>query len=583
VLASKPGAQVDVVLVHQQPALANLRKSSRNDDQLREEERSVERIAERLCNDGLSKCPHAVLNGEVVHAICALAPIESIVGVGRPVAAAIVHYASAIGADLIAMSTHGRGASNVSLPLIIQGGMGVGVSGWKLANAVARSGQLGVVSGTALDTTLVRRLQDGDVGGHLRRAMSAFPIPGISDAMFRRYYREGGRAPGQAYELVPMYRLHSSILRQQLTVLASFVEVFLAREGHAGAVGINLLTKLQLPNLALLYGAMLAGVDYVLMGAGIPREIPAALDALSAHQTATLRLDVEGEAPASVTTITFNPQTIGADVSMALKRPFFIAIVASHSLATTLARKSGGRVDGFVIEGPTAGGHNAPARGAPNFNALGEPVYGDRDVVDLGKVRELGLPFWIAGGAGTPEELVRAREQGAAGIQVGTLFAFCEESGFSSDIKQTVLNRATQGDLRVRTDPRASPTGYPFKVVHSHEGAEFPSRERICDLGYLRTAYARAANQIGFRCPAEPVADYVKKGGTIEDTVGRQCMCNGLVSAVGMPQLRDDGTTEPPLITSGNALLNIGQFLGNRTHYTAQDVLRYLLGQRSRN
>jgi len=47
-------------------------------------------------------------------------------------------------------------------PWLIQGGMGVGVSGWRLARAVARTGQLGVVSGTALDTLLIRVLQSGD-------------------------------------------------------------------------------------------------------------------------------------------------------------------------------------------------------------------------------------------------------------------------------------------------------------------------------------------------------------------------------------------------------------------------------------
>ena len=54
-------------------------------------------------------------------------------------------------------------------PIIIQGGMGVAVSSWKLAKAVAVTGQLGVVSGTAVDAVMVRRLQLGDRGGHLRR------------------------------------------------------------------------------------------------------------------------------------------------------------------------------------------------------------------------------------------------------------------------------------------------------------------------------------------------------------------------------------------------------------------------------
>ena len=40
-----------------------------------------------------------------------------------------------------------------ALPTIIQGGMGVAVSSWRLASAVARRGQLGVVSGTALEVS----------------------------------------------------------------------------------------------------------------------------------------------------------------------------------------------------------------------------------------------------------------------------------------------------------------------------------------------------------------------------------------------------------------------------------------------
>ena len=68
-------------------------------------------------------------------------------------------------------------------PVIIQGGMGVGVSGWQLARAVARRGHLGVISGVGCETTLARRLQDGDPDGSLRAAMAAFPVPGVADDM----------------------------------------------------------------------------------------------------------------------------------------------------------------------------------------------------------------------------------------------------------------------------------------------------------------------------------------------------------------------------------------------------------------
>lgn len=172
--------------------------------------------------------------------------------------------------------------------------MGIGISGWRLARAVSLRGQLGVVSGTAIDSLFVRRLQDGDTGGHLRRAITHFPFAEAAAGALRRYFRVAGDAAGTPYRMLPMYRKGASHGREQLTMLASFVEVWLAKEGHGGLVGLNLLTKLQLPNLAALYGAMLAGVDYVLMGAGIPREIPAALDAFAAQEPATIRLEIEG-------------------------------------------------------------------------------------------------------------------------------------------------------------------------------------------------------------------------------------------------------------------------------------------------
>jgi NAD(P)H-dependent flavin oxidoreductase YrpB (nitropropane dioxygenase family) len=344
--------------------------------------------------------------------------------------------------------------------------MGVGVSNWRLARAVSLTGQLGVVSGTAVDTVLVRRLQDGDPGGHLRRAMEHFPMPAVASDALRRWFRPEGRTPGTPYRLLPLYKQQVSRARQQVSMLAAFAEVWLAKEGHSNPVGINLLTKVQLPNLALLYGAMLAGVDVVLMGAGIPREIPAALDRLARHEPVALRFEVEGQPSGEVETIALDPAGYWDTLPPPLIRPRFLAIIASNSLATMLARKSSGRVDGFVIEGPTAGGHNAPPRGEPTFNPRGEPVYGGRDEVDLGQIAELGRPFWLAGGAGHPERLHEARAAGAAGIQVGTLFAYSDESGFTDEIKRSVLAAVLRGEVEVYTDPKASPTGYPFKVVH---------------------------------------------------------------------------------------------------------------------
>ncbi len=468
--------------------------------------------------------------------------------------------------------------ANRALPLIIQGGMGVGVSNWVLAKAVSRKGQLGVVSGTCVDAILVRRLQDGDIGGHVRRAMAQFPMPGVVESVLKKYFLPQGRPPRTPYKELPMYKQTVSLARQQITVLAAFVEVWLAREGHDRPVGINLLTKVQMPNLPTLYGAMLAGVNVVLMGAGIPREIPGVLDAFAQHQAASIKFDVEGVPPGEHEYLRFDPAEHWETPDTPLLRPQFYAIISANSLATTLARKATGRVDGFVVEGPTAGGHNAPPRGELKLNELGEPIYGERDEVDLVKLAELGLPFWLAGGAGSPERLRQARDAGAAGIQVGTLFAYCQESGLTPEIKEQVKTGVMKGDVRVLTDPRASPTGYPFKVVEVQGMAwRQEDRTRCCDLGYLRTAYREPSGRLGYRCAAEPVDTYVKRGGTVEDTEGRKCLCNGLFANIGLGQVRPDDVDEQPLLTSGDDLACLGAFFQSRPGYTAADVIDHLL------
>ncbi|HEY9229448.1 MAG TPA: nitronate monooxygenase [Gemmatimonadaceae bacterium] len=464
-------------------------------------------------------------------------------------------------------------------PRIIQGGMGVGVSSWRLAKAVAQRGALGVVSGSMLDTVIVRRLQDGDPGGHVQRAAAQFPMASRAEEVLRRYYKPSGRRVGAPYVALPMYRRRVSVARDGVTIFANFVEVWLAKEGHAGEIGINLLTKVQMPNLASLYGAMLAGVDYVIMGAGIPREIPGVLDAYVDHRAASLRFEIENAGGEAAASLTFDPREHWASPTRALARPRFLAVVSAASLAANLLRKATGRVDGFIVEGPTAGGHNAPPRGPLRLNERGEPLYGDRDVVDLADMRALGVPFWLAGGAGSPSRLADALSAGAAGIQVGTLFAYADESGIAPEIKNRVLAAAAAGKAPVFTDPRASPTGYPFKIVDVPGAADaLAARTRVCDLGYLRVAFRRPDGRLEYRCAAEPVDAYVEKGGDAAATVGRQCLCNGLTSTIGQAQLRTDGALEPPIVTSGDDLASLAGFLGGRKHYNAGDVLDYLVG-----
>jgi NAD(P)H-dependent flavin oxidoreductase YrpB (nitropropane dioxygenase family) len=460
--------------------------------------------------------------------------------------------------------------------------MGVAVSGWALARAVAGCGQMGVVSGTALAVVLARHLQLGDPTGELRYALSRFPFPLIAARVVADYFIPGGKAAAAPFKMTPMPTLTPRRELVELTVVANFVEVLLAKEGHRGVVGINFLEKIQLPTLPSLYGAMLAGVDFILMGAGIPRAIPGALDLLAEARAVSLPIDVEGALPGEKAVNTFDPQVFCQGAAVPLKRPMFLGIVASATLAIALAKKASGQVNGFVVEGPTAGGHNAPPRGPLQLNVRGEPLYGPRDVPELDKIQALGLPFWLAGGYGHQGKLAEAIALGAAGIQVGTPFAFCEESGIRPEIKRQALALSRAGRAGVFTDPVASPTGFPFKVAELEPTLSNPvnyqARERICDLGYLRHLYRRADGTIGYRCAAEPVAAFLRKGGTVENTVGRKCICNALPSTVGIPQIRDGGAAELPLVTAGDDLVNLRQFLpADSDSYSAADVIRQLL------
>ena len=316
---------------------------------------------------------------------------------------------------------------------------------WRLARAVSGLGQLGVVSGTALDQILARRLQDGDPGGHMRRGLDRFPFPKMAERIWETYYIPGGKAENQPYKSLPKHSKDSPRELVELCIVANFVEVILAREGHGNPVGINYLEKIQIPHLPSIYGAMLAGVEYVLMGAGIPLKIPGVLDRLANHEPASYMLQVTGAQEGDDTTITFVPRDFIERELPPLLRPKFLAIIASNTLALTLLKKANGRVDGFVVEGPTAGGHNAPPRGKLQLNEANEPIYGERDRVDLEKMRELGLPFWLAGGYGAAERLREAFAAGATGVQVGTAFAFCAESGLRDDYKQALLKKAFRG------------------------------------------------------------------------------------------------------------------------------------------
>lgn len=461
--------------------------------------------------------------------------------------------------------------------------MGVGVSSWRLARRVAMTGEIGVVSGTCIDTVMVRELQEGDP--HFRReALKDYPDQAIVEHILDRYYIDGGKPSDRPYRLVPIHKFRPKLKSQRILAAAAYSEIVLAKSGHEGIAGINLMAKLKRYSLPCLYGAMLAGVDAVFIGAGIPMEEAKQIPRLAAGEPARLRLDVDTSAAEDVSETfyyEFDPAEILDDPPQ-LAAPDFFPIISSDVLARIMSKKlPDGLISGWVIEGPVAGGHNAPPRNK-TYDDDGNPVYDERDAANLDRMKALGLPFYLAGGRGSPEKLREALEQGAAGIQVGSLFSLAEESGYSSEDTRRIIRAVHNDRLEVQTDGRISPTGFPFKVLHidgeptAREQASL--RSRICDLGYLRKPYLDEKGRLRGRCAAAPVDEYVRKGGDREETKGRACLCNALFANIDLPQEREEGT-EQQIFTGGDQLRDLPLGSVDAPCYTAEDVIRYLYGE----
>jgi NAD(P)H-dependent flavin oxidoreductase YrpB (nitropropane dioxygenase family) len=468
----------------------------------------------------------------------------------------------------------------MQLPQIIQGGMGVYISTPFLANACSRAGALGTVSGVGAEIMLTRILQSGDPHGHYRRALAHFPFPEIAERIIKTYFVDGGIPANSKFKRLPAFSLQLRRDLIELTVAASFSFVWLAKEGHSGPISVNYLEKVQIPHIYHITGAMLAGVDCVTMGAGITLQIPGVLDAIASGGTPSYRVIIEGSKNGTET-ISFNPSTFFNAKFPEVMRPKFLPIVSTDVLASLMAKRLPvDSIQGFVVEKPTAGGHNAPPRTKGVFDETGQPVYGLKDEISFKNLESLGIPFWVAGSLASPEGLAESQAIGAMGIQAGSIFALSENSGMKSSYRAEMRRLGYRGKLVIRTDPKASPTGFPFKVVQlrdtQSEATDYNNRKRVCDLSALLVPYQRPDDKVGFRCSSEPIADYLRKGGKLEDAEGARCLCNGLFSAAG-----HGSPGELPIFTLGDDVSFLTHLMVDENDsYEAVDAIKYLLSKR---
>ena len=505
---------------------------------------------------------------------------------------------------------------------LIQGGMGVHVSNWRLAKAVAseRPGvTVGTVSGTALDVVYVRLLQLGDPGGHARRALQALDDKygvTIGRSVCDRYFIEGGKAPGARFRSAPMQIVRPVDGRQsypmpngnavatalkldddiiELLIATGFAEVWLAKEGHIGKVFINFLNKIELPLIYVLYGAMLAGVDGVIVGAGNPEGLPALCKQLAQHAAVTHEISVLYRETGEEFLLAFDPRQVagGNLTAQPLAKPAFLAIVSLEDLVKVLAESESAPPDGFIIEHHTAGGHNANPVGPLVRDTLGQPIYGVKDEADLAAIRAVGLPFWLAGGYGSQARVQAAIALGANGVQVGTVFALAEESGLKPEYRSAILAALKEGvqDADLVRTTIFSPTGFAFKVVQLQdtlsEDDVYADRRRICDIGMLQQRGFTKPNAQGERtlfqrCPAGPIDTYIKQRGLERNTDERRCLCNGLLACVGLGQVKEiqgELVEEPAIVTLGNNLEGVRRLSRQgQVHYHVEDIVKDILG-----
>ncbi len=373
-------------------------------------------------------------------------------------------------------------AASGAMPSIIQsgsgvggsgvGGSGVGGSGWRLARAVAMTGQLGVVSGPGLDVVLAHRLQRGDPDGSIRTALAHFPLPGCAGRILDRYFVPGGIGVDQRPRPVPRWG-PGGPRASELMVAANFVEVYLARQGHGGQVGVGYPAGVGYATPAAVYGAMLAGVDHIVLGPGDPAGIMALLAAFAADDAGTpVRAGADasqGGRPA----LRLDPAAWFAGPPPPLARPRLLLTVTAAASAQALAGHPATRPDGFVLDLPGNGRHGTDRMVAAQADG----------------VAALGVPFWLAGGpaeqgrsgepgragergrssgrglagerggsserglAGERGGLDRARSLGAVGIQVGTAFTLCRESGIDPDLRHRLVEAVLAATLGVPAQP----------------------------------------------------------------------------------------------------------------------------------
>lgn len=432
---------------------------------------------------------------------------------------------------------------------VLIGGQGVYVSRSREIHAALKefgSRVGGAVSLTGISNIVASQLRLGQYN-LIGAAIDAFPFPELAKRVEKKF------GVGGEYKFPPKPGKFVTGTKEQvhdlneLYVFASFAEVFMAKNGQNGNdptdgfVGGNLLDKINF-NLPLVLGALVGGIDYFVIGAGIPTWLPGAVDDFITGRESTYWMYMKGydkdgkkdKYPIRLDPMAYLPEKVFNQ----LRKPAVLAIFSS----TSLVKRYREFFDGFVLEGRLAGGHLGPE--------------GKKGIVPE-EALAARKPFYLAGN--WSHRLSGALEIGATGIQIGSVTAITQESGYPEADKLRIIAGVHDRTLDVVTSANASPTGYEFNIVKFGQDDTTLSnpvilakRIRNCSEGFLVTFQVDSKGKIIEYCRAEPVSNYAIKLGLITPDMSQEakertlaqvekdlsptvCLCNALESAAGYP------------------------------------------------
>ena len=199
------------------------------------------------------------------------------------------------------------------LPSVVCDGRRAKGSNWRLARTLSRAGQIGVISLASIDRVLIERLEAGDIGGAIRWALDEMPVADLGARIKQRYFFPFGTN-------VAARRKRSPTRVNATTAIAAgaFAEVYLAKHGHSGVIGIAWPSAGASFDLPALYGAMLARVDCVLAPLCAAECVATVIDQLACGEVEELPLPTDGSP---------------------LHRPGVLVVDSTSPLAVSLSRR----------------------------------------------------------------------------------------------------------------------------------------------------------------------------------------------------------------------------------------------------